>query len=33
MTTGEKVSYVKGLVEGAELKLGTNERKVLDSIL
>lgn len=33
MTTGEKVAFVKGLVEGAELKLGENEKKVLDNVL
>ena len=33
MTTGEKVAFVKGLVEGADLKLGENEKKVLDNVL
>ena len=33
MTTGEKVAYVKGLIEGSELHLGDKEKKVLDSVL
>ncbi len=33
MSLTEKVAFIKGLVEGSELNLGTKEQKIFDSLL
>ena len=33
MSIGEKVAYLRGLLEGSDLKLGDKEKKVIDALM